>query len=236
MIKRFVKQALRYEPDDETRDVRRIIQDSPVSGRPYAPDDEGDLIFRLITRNNYRHCIETGFGTGSTALYMLAATQITGGSVVSIDWSEQNFNDIGRRTIAKSQFADRHSLIEAPSFLPMSEFLRDKKPIDFVFIDGWKSFDYLAYELFIINRLLRDDGCIMFDDSHLPGVRRAVSLLKHHYGYREIDYAQYGEPLSLRIFQCLTRRSLFRPYRALQKVTPVAAQRQTLDYTFYKPF
>ena len=33
---------------------------------------------------------------------------------------------------------------------------------DFVFIDGWKTFDYLAYELFLLNRALSDGGCIMF--------------------------------------------------------------------------
>lgn len=75
--------------------------------------------------------------------------------------------------------------------------------LDFVFIDGWTTFAYLVYELFIINRMLAVGGAIMFDDSYLLCIGKAIAVLKSHYGYREIEYGQYGQTFRLLLFHIL---------------------------------
>jgi len=234
-VKNLLKRLLRYEPQPATAELRRILSTDRAPGRAYCPDNEGDLIHALIRTHGYRRCLQTGFGTGSTALYMLLATE-PGGTVLSLDWATNNFNDVGRRHLAGTRFESRHTLIEEPSFRALSRLLQAETPFDFVFLDGWKTFDYLAHELFIINRLLSDGGCVMFDDTHMPAVHRAIGLLTRHYGYREIYYARYGEPAALRAYQVLTSRSFRRPYRAFLKAIPVAEQAPTHDYTFYRRF
>ncbi len=182
------------------------------------------MIFRLITQNGYRDCLETGFGTGSTATYMLAATEPRGGHVTSLDWSEQDFNHIGKANVRAAGFEDRHTLHERPSFEVMAEFLTAGRRFDFVFIDGWKTFDYLAYETFIINRMMPRGGCIMFDDSYLPSVRKLIGMLESHYRYEEIDYPRYGQGHRLRLYHLLTTRSPGRPYRAIIKTVETEEQ------------
>src|SRR5262249_22099201 len=212
-----IKRMVNYTPMPETAAARRVLEIDRVEGRPYCAPWQGDFIFRVITSRGYARCLETGFGTGSTALHMLEAVGPRGGSVVSIDWSDTNFNDVGRRNIAQSRFAACHTLIEEPSWRVMPRATAELGAIDFAFIDGWKTFDYLAYELFLLNRGLSDGGCIMFDDAHLPSVRRAIAMLKKHYGYEEVAYADYGETGALRALHILTTRGLARSCRAVIK-------------------
>ena len=238
MLKRALKKALQYRAAAETAVVREMLDrvQKENAGRPFCPPWEGDLIHFLISRNRYSQCLETGFGTGSTALYMLHASDRWGGRVTSIDWSADNFNHIGKEIMSRSKMSERHTLIEEPSLGPMARLLLDGAAFDFVFIDGWKTFDYLAYEVFIINRLLRTGGCLMFDDTYLPAVQKIISMLVRHYGYQEIDYRQHGQPVALRLFQMLTTRRLSRPYRAFKKTMDVADQHPTRDWTFFRRF
>jgi predicted O-methyltransferase YrrM len=236
MIRSLLKRLLHYRPLDATAVVRSFLDRVRTSDRPYCPDSEGDLIWSMIAKYGYRNCLETGFGTGSTAIYMLDATKANAGRVFSIDWSESQFNDIGRRNIERYGADGRHLLIEEPSWQVFPRLLTAGQQLDFVFIDGWKTFDYLVYELFIINRMLAVGGAIMFDDSYLPSVGKAIAVLKSHYGYREIEYGQYGQTFRLRLFHILTRRGLRRPYRALRKMLATEDQAPTRDWTFYRRF
>ena len=232
----MVKRLLRYRPLKETFVVRRLLDEIRVPERPYCPAWEGDLIWLLITRAGYRNCLETGFGTGSTAIYMLDAIKERDGAVVSIDWSKDNFNDIGRRNISLYGPAGKHTLIEEPSWRVMPRLVAEGRTFDFVFVDGWKAFDYLVYELFLVNRMLTVGGVVMFDDSYLPSVRKAIGVLKAYYGYREIDYGSFGQDWRLRLYHIVTRRGIHRPYRAVQKTIATEDQAPTRAGTFYRRF
>ena len=147
MIKRWLKEYLRYHPLRETMFVREIIEEMRESDLPYCPSWEGDLIWSLITLNHYSRCLETGFGTGSTALYMLDAVG-DHGDVVSIDISPASFNEIGSKNLRRAGIQRRHSLIEEPSERVLPKFFLEGRSFDFVFIDGWKTFDHLALEIY----------------------------------------------------------------------------------------
>jgi predicted O-methyltransferase YrrM len=234
MIRSLLKRLLHYEPLKATAPIRRFLDSVRTPNRPYCPAWEGDLIWSIVAKSGSRNCLETGFGTGSSALYMLDATNANHGRVISLDWSENQFNDVGRRNVEHYGAGDRHTLVEEPSWQVFPRLLAAGQQLDFVFIDGWKTFDYLIYELFLINRMLAVGGTIMFDDSYLPSVRKATSVLKSHYGYREVEYEEYGQPWRLRLFHILTRRSLHRPYCAFQKILSTGDQESSRDWTFYR--
>ena len=235
-LKRIVKNALRYEPLCSSEPARRLVDSARTEGKPYCPDSEGDLIHSLISTYQYGRCLETGFGTGSTAVYMLHAAEPFDGEIVSVDWSEANFNHLGRALLKRSNMASRHRLIEKDSNKAIPELYLAGERFDFIFIDGWKTFDHLLFELFMMNRMLNPGGAIVFDDSWLPSVRRAIRLLKRHYGYDEVDYRLHNHGWRLRLFQALTTASLHRPYRAVRKVLDVEDQAPTRDWTFYRRF
>ena len=237
MISRFksaIKRVLAYRPLAETAEARARIARAAIPGHPFCPPDEGDFIHALIAGHGCKACLETGFGTGSTALYMLHATRAAAGRVTSVDWSPDRFNRIGRDMLAGSPDAHRHRLIEEPSEDVLPRLRLAGETFDFVFIDGWKSFDQLAFEAFLINRMLPVGGIICYDDANNASVRAAIRLLKAYYGYVEVPRHAPGGEWRLRLFEILTKRTVHRPYRALCKTVATADQPTRRDGYFYR--
>jgi predicted O-methyltransferase YrrM len=232
-MKKFIKRFLAYRPLEETSDVRRSLAAVRNPNFPFCPDWEGDFIWSVITTHKLRKSLETGFGTGSTALYMLSATG--GGEVTSIDWSATQFNEIGKRLLEQTN-AKSHTLIEEPSERALSRLYIEGRAFDFAYLDGWKTFDHLALETYIVNRMLKDGGVLMFDDTRMPSVNKIARMLVSHYNYQEIAYTDHNENWRLRLWHILTTRSLRRPYRAFLKATRVEDQPAFKDYRFFRRF
>jgi predicted O-methyltransferase YrrM len=237
-LKRVVKRILAYQPLAQTDVVRQFLNGplSKTADLAFTPFHEGDLMYSLIRAGGYKRCLETGFGTGSTALYMLAATGSTeGGHVTSIDCSETSFNETGQHNIRQAGHADRHTFVEARSEVALPSMYLSGENFDFVYIDGWKTFDHLAFELYMLDSMLSRGGAIMFDDAVMPGVRRAIRLLKVYYGYQEVDYVRHNQNWALRLLFALTTRTLWRPYRALIKMVETEQQSRVFDWNFDRP-
>ncbi len=234
-LKRHIKKVLQYRPLLETADVRAAIETVSVEGLPYCPPEEGDLLFSLIRSNGYKKCLETGFHTGSTALYMAAALGRCEGTIVSICLDNDEGVERGLNLLRTTGFEGRHQLVRANSNKALSEMFLAEDKFDFIFMDGWKTFDHLAFEMYLFNQLLETGGVIAFDDSYMPSVRKAIALLNVYYGYQEVDYASHGQTKRLRLLQMITRRSPRRPYRAFKKIIETDDQKPFLDWNFYRP-
>ena len=125
-------------------------------------------------------------------------------------------------------------MIRENSNRAVPEIFLSGEHFDFVFMDGWKTFDHLVLEIYFVNQMLNLGGVIAFDDSHMPSVRKAIRLLKRYYGYQEVDYRAHNQTLRLRLFLLLTRRSFHRPYRAFVKTTETTDQLPFQDWNFHR--
>jgi predicted O-methyltransferase YrrM len=233
LVKKWVKNTLRYAPLPETKSVRVAIASAARGGLPYCPDYEGDLIFSIIREGDFRRCLETGFHTGSTALYMTEAVSDRDGTVVSICLDDDETVARGSRLLQAAGHGEFHRLIRENSNTVLPELFRRGEKFDLIFMDGWKTFDHLAFEMYFFNQLLVTKGAIVFDDAGLPSVRKAIRLLKSHYGYVEVDYAAHGQTRRLRLLQIIMTGSFHRPYRALEKAIETSRQAPFMDWTFY---
>ena len=233
-LKRFISNKLRYVPLVGTTSVRTAIDRAKREGRPYCPPDAGDLLFTLVRANGYRRCLETGFHTGSSALYLLTAIDARDGDVTSICVDDDETVAHGLQLLEGAGFRERHRLMRVNSNRALPELLLDGEKFDLIFMDGWKTFDHLAFEVYAFNQLLETGGTIVFDDAYMPSVRMAIRLLVRYYDYEEIDYLAHNQSGSRRLFQILTRRSLRRPYRALTKTIDTNSQAPFLDWHFFR--
>ena len=206
-----------------------------IAGYPYYHPEEGDLLYLLLQEGGGRDCLEMGFHTGSTALYMAHATADRDGRVTSVCLDAKEDAARGQKLLQDNGVAPRHRLVHQNSNRAVPELFLAGEEFDFVFMDGWKTFDHLSMELYFINQMLRTGGAIVFDDSYMPSVRAAIRMLTRYYGYTEVDYRKYRQTAKLRIFQILTYRTLFRPYRALIKSVDTADQVPIKDWHFYRP-
>ncbi len=233
-LRRFISNKLRYVPLGATASVRTAINRAKSEGRPYCPPYEGDLLFSLIRANGYRRCLETGFLTGSTALYMATAIVDGDGDVTSICVDDDDSVEHGLRLLEDAGHHGIHRLMRVNSNRALPELFLGGERFDLIFMDGWKTFDHLAFEMYLFNQLLETGGAVVFDDAYMPSVRMAIRLLIQYYEYKEVDYGAHNQSGRLRLFQILTRRSLRRPYRALTKMIDTNSQAPFLDWHFFR--
>lgn len=248
VLRNFVKKRLRYSPLADTKPVRDFIAsaeggetvyypplDRYVSA-PYCPPAEGDLIHSIVTQNACRRCLETGFASGSTALYILNAVKPVTGTLVSVDVATGPFNHIGRENLARAGLTVGHRLVLDDAALVLPQLYRDGEQFDFIYMDGWKTFDHLAVEVYYMARVLSKDGFLMFDDAAMPSVKKVIKLLVRYYQFHEVDYARYNQPSGHFLYQMLTTRRLSRPYRAFQKTVDTADLPLSRDWNFFEDF
>ena len=64
----------------------------------------------------------------------------------------------------------------------MPELLEDnEEKFDFIFIDGWHTFDYTLLDFFYADKLLRKGGIIIIDDAKHLGVAKCVRYIDTNY-------------------------------------------------------
>ena len=233
-LKHWLKSFLQYLPLEETLNVRNIITSAYQGNLPFCPPYEGDLLYSLIRSNNFKACLETGFLTGSSALYMSAAIADRDGHVTSVCLDNDQSIDQGLSLLRNAGHIGQHRLIRSNSNRAIPDLFLSGERFDLIFMDGWKTFDHLAFEMYFFNQLLRRGGIIACDDSYMPSVRKAIRLLKRYYAFEEIDYQQHNQPFKLRIFQILTRRSIFRNLRAFRKREETQDQPAFRDWNFHR--
>ena len=234
-VKSFLKRSLAYQPLADTQFPRQFIASVEDGKLPYCPPQEGDLLHELITQHNCVDCLEIGLATGSTAIYMLSALQ-NKGRVISIDQPAGEWNETGKANLQKSGDWTNHQLILENSVNVIPELFKANEKFDLIFVDGWKTFDHMAAEVYYLTRMLRLNKFIVFDDAAMPSVNKIINMMLKYYGYREVDYSLYNQSWRLRLFQILTTKSFRRPYRALQKVVDEADLPVTRDWNFFANF
>jgi len=234
MLKEILKRNLIYRPLEVTAPVRAAVDSLRRDGFPSCPPDEGDLLYLLANACPDSRCLEVGFATGSTALYMLAGSKA--GSVTSIDYRQSEFDYVGVRAVAQSGMAGRHKLLEGNSNTLLPELFRSSQQFDLIFLDGWKTFDHLWVDAYYCNQLLALGGVMVFDDTRMPSVDKALRLLHRYYQYEEIDGFRLLAWPRLRWWYLLTTRTYRRPYRVFRKTRRYEDLAVSRDWSYWRNF
>ena len=105
-----------------------------------VPYKDGQTLFNLIIKNNYKRALEIGTSTGHSAIWMAWALSKTGGKLITIEIDEgrhktalKNFKKAGVEEMIDARLADAHQLVKEL-----------KGPFDFVFSDADKEW-YTQY-------------------------------------------------------------------------------------------
>lgn len=147
------------------REVRASLRDLP-----YMTLDQAETITTLISQNAVQDILELGFNHGVSTCYMAAALSEAGrGSIVTIDLEqarkmtpnvEELLDRIGERHRVKVFY-------EPTSYTwRMMKFLEeDPTPrFDLCYLDGAHNWFVDALAFYLVGRLLRPGGWIIFDD------------------------------------------------------------------------
>jgi len=134
---------------------------------------KGQLLYDFITKNNIDNVLELGFAHGVSSCYIAGALEDNDGktSLTTIDLE----NAINRKPNIKEllegcNFSENVKVtyyMEPKSYLwrLMKLIEKNSEPIyDFIFIDGGHDWYNTGYAFFLVDKLLKPGGYILFDD------------------------------------------------------------------------
>lgn len=180
-------------PCDELLDERlsgRVAVDSAISPA-FAT-----ALTRIVAELAPRTALEIGMAHGVSSLAILAGLP-PGGRLISLDpFQDVDWGGAGRRAVAASNRADRHELRQSPDYLELPRMLAAGETVDFAYIDGMHTFDYVLVDAFYVDKLLPIGGVVGFNDCGFRSIHRALRFFTGHRRYEEIDVglpADFGE-------------------------------------------
>jgi caffeoyl-CoA O-methyltransferase len=118
-----------------------------------VPTPDGQLLYDIIIKNNYKSALEIGTSTGHSGIWIAWALSKTGGKLITIDIDEsrhntavRNFKEAGVSEYIDARLADAHSLVKEL-----------KGQFDFIFSDADKEW----YKNYFIDTdpKLKTGGC-----------------------------------------------------------------------------
>jgi len=136
---------------------------------------DGEVLFDLIIKNNYKKALEIGTSTGHSTIWIAWALSKTGGKLITVEINEyrynkalENFKEAGLSNYIDARLADAHELVP-----------KLKGPFDFVFVDADKNW-YKNYLKLLLPKL-EVDGCFTahnVSSRRMRGIREFIEYLR----------------------------------------------------------
>jgi len=173
------------------------------------PREEGEMLARLVTQESAKSTLEVGFAVGLSAMFICEALKDDPEHRhVTIDpFQNEDYDGLGLENVAAAGFSDRITFHEESSHVALPRLEGEGLRLDVAFIDGSHLFDYTLIEFFYIDRMLRLGGLVIFDDTWMPGVSKAVRFAVTNRGYTDESRAlpATGRPRATRRARRLAR-------------------------------
>ena len=152
---------------------------------------EGKNITQIIKKYKFKKCLEIGMAFGISASYILLANKNV--NLISIDPFQKDkdqWNSMGLNLLKELGVDERHHYIGEKSYVSLPKLLSTygEEYFDFIFIDGWHTFDYTLIDFFYADKLIRIGGIILIDDALHRGVTKFVNYIVNNYdNYKKIE-------------------------------------------------
>jgi predicted O-methyltransferase YrrM len=145
--------------------------------------NEGTTIVNIIKKYNFKKCLEVGMAYGISAFYILSNIDTT---LISIDpYQDTQWLNYGMNLLKEFDFNKRHKLYKLKSYVVLPKLLKElgDNYFDFIFIDGFHTFDYTLVDIFYASLLLKVNGIIIIDDALHPGVKKCIDYIITNYKF-----------------------------------------------------
>jgi predicted O-methyltransferase YrrM len=130
----------------------------PVEIRGAITPEFANALTRVVRQHNPQIVIEIGMAFGASTLAILRGLGPEA-RLISIDpFQGSDFRRAGKLIVESTDRAHQHVLVEEPDFLALPSMLHQGELIDFAYIDGMHTFDYVALDAFYIDKLLGIGG------------------------------------------------------------------------------
>jgi predicted O-methyltransferase YrrM len=156
--------------------------------------EEGEFLQEMIRRARPQVSVEVGCAYGISSLYICEALrEVNAIKHIIIDpYQHSVWEDVGLANLRRAGYADIIDFHEVFSYQYLSRLTEERVTIDFAFIDGAHTFDYVLVDFFLIDKLLRPGGIVILDDLSYPSIRSVCRYVLSNLHYKCIA-PQLGE-------------------------------------------
>jgi predicted O-methyltransferase YrrM len=153
-----------------------------------------EALLEEVSRLKRPSVLEIGMAFGTSSVHLADGIRNAGGgTLASIDPNQTvEYGRLGVHHMEVSGHAEVFSLIEEPSAVALPRLLATGSRFDFVFIDGWHSFDSAFVDFYYSDLMLNVGGLLAFHDAGMPAVAQVIRFMESHKCYelrRNVPYA-----------------------------------------------
>jgi predicted O-methyltransferase YrrM len=165
---------------------------------------------RLFEEEGFRDVLELGFCHGVSTCYMAAAlARNGGGSIVTIDLERARMLEPNIETLLTSigerERVEIHYEPTSYTWRLMKLIEEDPEPrYDFCYIDGAHSWYHDGFAFFLVDRLLRPGGWILFDD--LDWTYEGSESVRNEPWVRRMPAEERATPQVRKVYELLVRQ------------------------------
>ena len=154
-------------------------------------EKQGESLHEIISEVRPKVSLEIGLAYGISSLYICEAlAKVQAERHIIIDpYQHQWWKGIGILNLKEAGYEKMIEFHEAPSFRVLPKLEADGLRIDFAFIDGYHTFDYVMVDFFYIDKMLRVGGVVAFDDFCYPSIRKLC-----RYILTNLPYSVFQKP------------------------------------------
>jgi len=153
-----------------------------------------EFLQSIIQDNKFKNSLEIGFAFGASTLAITEAVAQNGGYHLVIDkFENSHWGGSGLDLLQQAGYSEKLEFKEEFCYRVLPKLLEDGRKFDFTYIDSTKQFDWLLVDFFYIDKILETNGIIVFDDAHMPGIRKLIRFITQFPNYKL--YSQFPKNL-----------------------------------------
>jgi len=148
--------------------------------------EEGEFLQEIMRRHRPEVSVEVGCAYGISSLYICEALrEVNAAKHIIMDPYQHSWSQgIGIANLKRAGYADIIEFHEDPSYQYLARLTEEHVKIDFAFIDGNHSFDYVLVDFFLIDKLLEPGGIVVLDDFSYPSIRNVCRYFLLNLSYK----------------------------------------------------
>jgi len=197
--------------------LKRIILEKEVTSRtgeirPLRSEivtEEGFFIQDVIRQLRPTSSLEIGCAHGVSSLFILQALKEVGAErhIIIDPFQHTSWDDIGLLNVDRAGFSDLIQFYPDLSYRRLPRLEQEGCRLDFSFIDGQHTFDYVLVDFFYIDKMLNVGGVIIFDDLLYPSIRKLCRYILLNLPYSAIGPLTSASTGKRRIAELFTAQS-----------------------------
>ena len=185
-----------------------------LEGIPYLSVEDGKLLYDHVIKSKPKECLELGFAHGVSSCYVAAAIQQNGvGRLTSVDLLSSKMRKPSIEDLLHENGLESFVTVvrEVNSYNWYLKKRIEKQTmgtvcqptVDFCFIDGSKNWTVDGFAFFLVDKLLKEGGTILFDDYGWSYSDHHDKQVTDGISHREMSKDQLESPNIELVFQLL---------------------------------